>query len=236
MRELLADVSALKRSVGFRIPEGELVCVTGIGSVLWDRLFGDGRRARATCTRSRASPAASTPRPPPPETCSSTSAPTGSTSASSSSARLMDRLDGAATCRGRGARLPLLRRARPARLRRRDREPGGSGGRRTRSRSPTEEPEFAGGSYVIIQKYLHDMARLERAHGRGAGAGDRPHEARRHRAARRRQAGRLARRAQHDRGRERRAAADHALQHAVRARRRRRVRHLLHRLREDARR
>jgi putative iron-dependent peroxidase len=40
VRELLADVSALKRSVGFRIPEGELVCVTGIGSTLWDRLFG----------------------------------------------------------------------------------------------------------------------------------------------------------------------------------------------------
>ncbi len=40
VRELLADVSALKRSVGFRIPEGELVCVTGIGSELWDRLFG----------------------------------------------------------------------------------------------------------------------------------------------------------------------------------------------------
>jgi putative iron-dependent peroxidase len=40
VRELLADVSALKRSVGFRIPEGDLVCVTGIGSELWDRLFG----------------------------------------------------------------------------------------------------------------------------------------------------------------------------------------------------
>jgi putative iron-dependent peroxidase len=39
VRELLADVSALKRSVGFRIPEGDLVCVTGIGSELWDRLF-----------------------------------------------------------------------------------------------------------------------------------------------------------------------------------------------------
>jgi porphyrinogen peroxidase len=40
VRELLADVSALKRSVGFRIPEGELSCVTGIGSAMWQRLFG----------------------------------------------------------------------------------------------------------------------------------------------------------------------------------------------------
>jgi putative iron-dependent peroxidase len=39
VRGLLADVSALKRSVGFRIPEGELTCVTGIGSALWARLF-----------------------------------------------------------------------------------------------------------------------------------------------------------------------------------------------------
>jgi putative iron-dependent peroxidase len=45
IRELLADVSALKRSVGFRIPEGELSCVVGLGSCLWDRLFGQPRPA-----------------------------------------------------------------------------------------------------------------------------------------------------------------------------------------------
>jgi porphyrinogen peroxidase len=39
LRELLTDVSALRRSVGFRIPEGELSCVVGIGSELWDRLL-----------------------------------------------------------------------------------------------------------------------------------------------------------------------------------------------------
>jgi putative iron-dependent peroxidase len=45
LRDLLADVSGLRRSVGFRIPEGELTCVTGIGSELWDRMFGDKRPA-----------------------------------------------------------------------------------------------------------------------------------------------------------------------------------------------
>jgi porphyrinogen peroxidase len=40
VRELLADVSGLKRSVGFRIPEAGLACVAGIGSRLWDRMFG----------------------------------------------------------------------------------------------------------------------------------------------------------------------------------------------------
>jgi putative iron-dependent peroxidase len=39
--EFLADVSGLKRSVGFRIPEAELSVVVGIGSGLWDRLASD---------------------------------------------------------------------------------------------------------------------------------------------------------------------------------------------------
>ena len=34
----LADVSGLKRSVGFRVPEAELTLVVGIGAALWDRL------------------------------------------------------------------------------------------------------------------------------------------------------------------------------------------------------
>lgn len=42
-RETLTEVSGLKRSVGFRIPEAMLTCVVGIGSDLWDRLF-DGPR------------------------------------------------------------------------------------------------------------------------------------------------------------------------------------------------
>jgi porphyrinogen peroxidase len=43
VRNLLADVSGLRRSVGFRIPEGELTCVVGVGSAVWDRLFGPPR-------------------------------------------------------------------------------------------------------------------------------------------------------------------------------------------------
>ncbi len=45
LRDLLADVSGLKRSVGFRIPEAALTCVVGLGSALWDRLFGSPRPA-----------------------------------------------------------------------------------------------------------------------------------------------------------------------------------------------
>ena len=45
VRDLLADVSGLRRSVGFRIPEGELTCVVGVGARLWERLFGSPRPA-----------------------------------------------------------------------------------------------------------------------------------------------------------------------------------------------
>jgi porphyrinogen peroxidase len=43
--DVLADVTGLKRSVGFRVPEAELTCVVGIGAALWDSLSGGGRPA-----------------------------------------------------------------------------------------------------------------------------------------------------------------------------------------------
>ena len=39
IRDLLTDVSGLTRSVSFRNPTDELRCVVGIGAHLWDRLF-----------------------------------------------------------------------------------------------------------------------------------------------------------------------------------------------------
>jgi porphyrinogen peroxidase len=45
VRDALTDVNGLRRSVGFRIPEGALTCVTGIGAAAWDRLFGSPRPA-----------------------------------------------------------------------------------------------------------------------------------------------------------------------------------------------
>ncbi len=43
VKDLLADLPGLKRSVGFRHPEGGLACVAGIGSGLWDRMLGAPR-------------------------------------------------------------------------------------------------------------------------------------------------------------------------------------------------
>ena len=43
VRDLLADLAGLQRAVGFRVPDGELSCVAAIGSSAWDRLFSGPR-------------------------------------------------------------------------------------------------------------------------------------------------------------------------------------------------
>jgi porphyrinogen peroxidase len=45
VNDLLADLSGLARTVGFRSPEGGLAVVAGIGSTAWDRLFAGPRPA-----------------------------------------------------------------------------------------------------------------------------------------------------------------------------------------------
>ena len=44
-RDLLADVSGLQRTVGFRVPTAGLALVVGVGSEAWDRLFTGPRPA-----------------------------------------------------------------------------------------------------------------------------------------------------------------------------------------------
>jgi putative iron-dependent peroxidase len=45
IREALGEIGGLIRSVGFRIPDGALSCVVGVGSALWDRMVGAPRPA-----------------------------------------------------------------------------------------------------------------------------------------------------------------------------------------------
>ncbi len=45
VRDLLSDLSGLSRTVGFRSPQGGLAVVVGVGSCAWDRLFGGARPA-----------------------------------------------------------------------------------------------------------------------------------------------------------------------------------------------
>jgi putative iron-dependent peroxidase len=44
-RELLSGLAGLQRSVGFRVPDGRLSGVAGVGSQAWDRLFSGPRPA-----------------------------------------------------------------------------------------------------------------------------------------------------------------------------------------------
>ncbi len=37
--DILSDVSALTRAVSFRVPDGDLICVVGVGARAWPRLF-----------------------------------------------------------------------------------------------------------------------------------------------------------------------------------------------------
>ena len=128
VRQVLADASGLKRSVGFRVPEGGLTCVVGIGATLWERLFGAPRPAalhefeqlvgpRHTRRCDARRPAVPHPRAPARHVLRAGAAPHGA--------------PGRRRARGRrGPRVPIVRRPRPARVRRRDREPGRRSGER----------------------------------------------------------------------------------------------------------
>src|SRR6266498_1016176 len=153
-RDLLADLPALQRAVGFRVPELSLSCVVGIGSHAWDRLFGGPRPAELHPFRELTGPvhrAVSTPgdllfhlragrRYPCFELAS----------------QIMDRLRGSVTVRDEvhgfkyfdvrdllgfvdGTENPVGPAAGAAVL------------------IGDADPGFAGGSYVIVQKYLHDL-------------------------------------------------------------------------------
>ncbi|MFE5583179.1 Dyp-type peroxidase [Kitasatospora sp. NPDC056531] len=154
VRDLLPDLAGLRRAVGFRAPEGGLTCVTGIGSELWDRLFDGPRPAdlhpfqEVVGARHRA-PA--TPgdlllhlRAERMDLCFELAS------------RLTTRLAGAATVVDSvqgfryfddrdllgfvdGTENPEGRAAETAAV------------------VGEEDPGFAGGSYVIVQKYLHDL-------------------------------------------------------------------------------
>ena len=154
VRSLAADLAGLARAVGFRDPDGSLSCVLGIGSVAWDRLFGQPRPAELHPFREfRSGPrhAAGTPgdllfhiRAQQMDPCFEL--------ATHIMARLgaavvpMDEVHGFRYYDARdllgfvdGTENPVGRVAADAIL------------------VGDEDPSFANGSYVIVQKYLHDM-------------------------------------------------------------------------------
>jgi putative iron-dependent peroxidase len=153
-RDLLADVNAIRRSVGFRIPEGQLTCVAGIGAGVWDRLFGAPRPAALHPFRELSGPTHRAPATPGDllfhirahrlDLCFELARQlTGRLAAR---ARVVDEVHGFRSFDERdllgfvdGTENPEGAAALAAVL------------------IGDEDPEFAGGSYVVVQKYLHDL-------------------------------------------------------------------------------
>jgi porphyrinogen peroxidase len=160
VRDLFGDWAGLQRAVGFRVPEAPLGCVAGIGSSAWDRLFSGPRPAELHPFREIAGTvhrAVSTPgdllfhiRHERMDVCFEFAS------------QVMTRLAGAVAVADEvhgfrywderdllgfvdGTENPVGAAAGAAALV--GTAPAGPG-----------DPSFAGGSYVIVQKYLHDMA------------------------------------------------------------------------------
>src|SRR5205823_863824 len=155
VRSLCADLATLLRAVGFREADENLSCVMAFGSAAWDRLFGEPRPAELHPfreIRAGARHAVATPgdilfhiRAEPMGLCFELAA--------QIMARLGDAVSPADEVHGfryfdrrdllgfvDGTENPTGQEALDATV------------------IGEEDPAFAGGSYVIVQKYLHDMA------------------------------------------------------------------------------
>ena len=158
VRDLLADLSGLARTVGFRSPEGGLAVVAGIGSAAWDRLFTGSRPAELHpfhALDAGRHQAVSTPgdlllhiRATTMDLCWELASLVVGRLAGAATVvdevhgfkyfderDLLGFVDGTENPSGSAAEMAVTIRA--------------------------EDPEFAGGSYVIVQKYLHDMVAWE---------------------------------------------------------------------------
>ncbi|WP_399895237.1 Dyp-type peroxidase [Streptomyces sp. BBFR51] len=155
VRDLLSDVASLERAVGFRAqPDGRLSCVTGIGSEAWDRLFSGARPAGLHPFRELEGPvhrAVATPgdllfhiRASRLDLCFALAA------------EIMGRLRGAVTPRDEVHGFKYFDERDMLGFVDGTENPTGAAARRA-VLVGAEDPAFAGGSYVGVQKYLHDI-------------------------------------------------------------------------------
>jgi len=155
VRDLLADVSGLQRSVGFRIPDGELQVVTAIGSDAWDRLFAGPRPSELHPFRELTGPRHHAPATPGDllfhiranraDLCFEFAA------------RLMDRLRDVVTVADEVHGFRYFDERDLIGFVDGTESPGGRAGIRAAIVTSDRDPDFAGGSYVIVQKYVHDI-------------------------------------------------------------------------------
>lgn len=155
VRDLLADMAGLQRSVGFRIPGGALEAVAAIGSDAWDRLFSGARPAELHPFRELSGPRHRAPATPGDllfhiranrmDLCFEFAA------------QVMARLAGAVTVADEVHGFRYFDERDLIGFVDGTESPKGPAAERA-ALVDSEDPEFAGGSYVIVQKYLHDMA------------------------------------------------------------------------------
>jgi len=155
VRDLIPDVAGIGRSVGFRAPEGDLSVVVGIGSDAWDRLYGGPRPAELHPFRALEGPRHTAPSTP-------------GDLLFHIRARRMDLCFELAThlTRRLGDAAEVVDETVGFRyFDQRDlmgfvdgtENPTGASAIRAAAIGE-EDPAFVGGSYVIVQKYLHDIA------------------------------------------------------------------------------
>ena len=154
VRGLLEDVSALQRSVGFRLPEGELSAVAAIGSDAWDRLFSGPRPAELHPFRELQGAkhrAIATPgdllfhlRANQMGLCFEYAT------------QVMNRLAGYVTVQDEVHGFRYFDERDLMGFVDGTESPAGRAGEAAALVGP-EDPDFTGGSYVMVQKYLHDM-------------------------------------------------------------------------------
>jgi putative iron-dependent peroxidase len=154
VRGVLEDLAGLSRSVGFRVPSATLSCVVGIGSKAWDRLFDGPRPAEL---HSFTEIAGAKHRAPATDADLLFHLRAGQMDVCFELAgQLMDRLRGAATVvdEVHGFRFFEVRDL----LGFVDGTENPTGSAANDAVLITDQDEnFPGGSYVIVQKYLHDL-------------------------------------------------------------------------------
>lgn len=156
VRDLLPDLSGIGRSVGFRIPEADLQVVTAIGSDAWDRLFGGPRPRELHPFRELAGARHKAPATPGDllfhiranrmDLCFEFAA------------QVMKRLSGAAAVADEVQGFRYFDERDLIGFVDGTESPSGAAGVSAAIVSADDDPDFAGGSYVIVQRYVHDMA------------------------------------------------------------------------------
>ena len=159
VRGLLGDLAGLQRSVGFRDSQSSLACVAAVGSLAWDRLFSGPRPAglhpfRAVAGARHRAPA--TPgdllfhiRAERMDLCFELAS------------QVMRRLAGAVSIQDEVAGFRSFDQRDLIGFVDGTENPSGADAARA-AIVGADDPDFAGGSYVIVQKYLHDLPAWDR--------------------------------------------------------------------------